>query len=237
MRAANASRLGQQKVGGLSAIYLALAYVAAMPYFLMVSKYPGATTAAQKVAVLANEHGGMRVMYLITYVVFGLALGVLALALYERLKPETPILAQAAVAVGLLWAVVLVASGLVFNAGMGAAVALYPSNPGQAAALWQAVEPIADGLSCADGEILGGLWMLLVGVAGLRNGLSRPMNWFGLAVGVVGIASMVPALADAAKVFGLLQIVWFLWIGASMLRASRLREPMLARADVAAPAM
>jgi hypothetical protein len=220
-------RSNQQRLGGFSALYLALAYVVAMPYFVLASKYMGATTPAQKVAVLATEHVGMHVMYLITYVVFGLALGVLALALYDRLRPETPILAQLAAAVGLLWAVVLVASGLVFNAGMGAAVALYPTNPGQAAAMWQAIEPVADGLSCTDGELLGGLWLLLVSVAGVRNGMSRGLGWFGAAVGAIGVASMIPGLQEAAYAFGLLQIVWFVWLSVTMLRTTRHHESAL----------
>ena len=43
----------------------------------------------------------MQVMYLITYVIFGIVLAVLALALHARLKDGAPTLAQAATAVGL----------------------------------------------------------------------------------------------------------------------------------------
>ena len=73
----------------------------------------------KKVTLLVGNHDSMRAMYLITYVIFGLVLAVLALALYARLRDGAPILAQAATAVGLIWAVVLVASGMIFNAGVG----------------------------------------------------------------------------------------------------------------------
>jgi hypothetical protein len=138
---------GQQKAGGLAALYLALAYLLAMPFFLLVVDYHSAVGPAAKVASLVTNHGAMQVMYLIAYVVLGIALSILALALYERLKPAAPALMQTATAVGLIWAVLLVASGLVFNAGMGAVVTLYPSNPAQAASMWQAIEPVSDGLS------------------------------------------------------------------------------------------
>ena len=96
-----------------------------MPFFLVVVDYPGATDMAEKVALLAANHASMHVMYLITYVVFGVVLAVLALALHARLRPAAPELMQVATAVGLMWAVVLVASGMVFNAGMAAVCTLW----------------------------------------------------------------------------------------------------------------
>lgn len=212
----------QQKAGGWAALYLALAYLVAMPYFLLFSQYQSATGTLQKVTVLAAEHDGMRVMYLVTYVVFGIVLAVLALALYRRLRDAGPVLAQVATAVGLIWAVVLVASGLVFNAGMAAAVGLHGTDPVQAAALWQAVEPVAQGLGGSGGELLGGVWVLLVSVAVLRaRALPRPLGWFGLVVGGAGLLSVVPAFGDLAVAFGLLQIAWFAWLGIVMLRPAR----------------
>jgi hypothetical protein len=209
---------GQQKAGGLAALFLALAYLLAMPFFLLVVDYASAVDPAAKVASLAANHGAMQLMYFITYVVFGIVLAVLALALYERLKPAAPALMRAATAVGLIWAVMLIASGLVWNAGMGAVVALYPANPAQAASMWQVIEPVSDGLSGSGGEILGGLWVLMVSIAALRvGGFSRAFGWFGVVVGAIGLASLTPPLTDLAILFGLAQIGWFAWLGFSML--------------------
>jgi hypothetical protein len=209
----------QQKVGGFAALYLAAAFVVAMPYFLVFVKYSSVVDPAQKVAMLVRDHDSMRVMYLITYVIFGLVLAVLTLALYARLKDGAPILAQTATAVGLIWAVVLVASGMVFNAGVAAVVGLHGASPAQAVAAWQAIEPVAQGLGGSGGELLGGLWVLLVSVAALRTGaLSRALNWLGLAVGAAGVLSVVPALQDLKYGFGLMQIAWFVWLGVTMLR-------------------
>ena len=94
--------------------------------------------------------------------------------------------------------------------------------------MWQAIEPVSDGLSCVDGEILGGLWVLLVSIAGLRvGGFSRALGWFGVMVGAIGLASMIPPLTDLAILFGLAQIGWFGWLGASMLRQNRGAERVL----------
>jgi hypothetical protein len=210
-----------QKVGGLAALYLALAYVVAMPYFLAVVKYPSVTDPVEKVALLVGNHDSMRVMYLITYVIFGIVLAVVSLALYARLKDGAPTLMQAATVVGLLWAVALLASGMIFNAGMAAVVGLHATSPGEAVAAWQAVEPVAQGLGGSGGELLGGLWVLLVSVAALRTqGLPKALNWLGVVIGVAGVLSVVPALKDVAYVFGLLQIVWFIGLGIVLLRTT-----------------
>ena len=222
MKTVGRTSSGQQKAGGAAALYLAVAYLLAMPFFLVVVDYPSVVDPVEKVALLAANHASMHVMYLVTYVVFGIVLAVLALALYQRLKSEAPVLMQAATAVGLLWAFVLVASGMVFNAGMAAAVELYPTDPGRAVSLWQAIEPVAQGLGGSGGEILGGLWVLLVSVAGLRGrAFSRPLGWLGVAVGVAGLLSVVPPLNDVGMVFGLLQIVWFVGLGTAMLRTAQ----------------
>ena len=221
MKSSVGGSVRQQKIGGLAALYLAAAFVVAMPYFLAFVKYTSVIDPAEKVALLAGNLGSMRVMYLITYVIFGIVLAVLALALYARLREGAPILVQAATAVGLIWAVVLVASGMVFNAGMAAVVGLHGTNPAQAVSAWQAIEPVAQGLGGSGGELLGGLWVLLVSVAALRTGkLPRVLNWLGVAIGAAGVLSVVPALNDVAYGFGLLVIVWFAWLGIAMLRTT-----------------
>ena len=102
---------------------------------------------------------------------------------------------------------------------------------------WQAIEPVAQGLGGSGGELLGGLWVLLVSVAALRTGeLPKALDWLGVAIGAAGVLSVVPALRDLAYGFGLLQIVWFVWLGIVMLRAtSRQRDPAMESVAVPDP--
>jgi len=224
-----------QRAGGLAALYLALAYLIAMPYFLVAVNYPGVTDPLEKVALLAKHQGSMTAIHLMTYVVLGVVLAVLSLTLYRRMKDEAPVAIQAATVVGLIWSFVLVASGLVFIYGMETAAALYETNPAQAVAAWQAIEPVAEGLGGAGGEILGGSWVLLVSWAALRSrALPKMLGWFGVVIGLVGIVSIVPALRDAQMLFGALQIAWFAWTGIVMLRTSeRSVQPAPSRVGVA----
>ncbi|MHB1137162.1 MAG: DUF4386 family protein [Coriobacteriia bacterium] len=206
-----------QKAGGVAALYLALAYLAAMPYFLVVVDYPGATTVADKVSPVLGNYSSMYTMYLATYVFFGIALGVVVFALYDRLRSFAPSTMRVATAVGLLWSFALVMSGMVFNYGMTTVVSLANTDIAQARVAWQAIEPIAQGLGGAGGEVLGGLWVLLVSWVALRGGaFSKALIWLGMAVGAMGLVSIVPPLHEAAYAFGLLQIVWLVWLGVTM---------------------
>ena len=211
----------QQKVGGLAALYLAAAYLVAMPYFLVFVKYPEVTDPVEKVTMLVGNHDSMRAVYLLTYVIFGIVLAVLALALSARLRDGAPTLTLAGTVAGLIWAVVLVASGMIFNAGVAAVVDLHATSPAQAVSAWQSIEPVAQGLGGSGGELLGGLWVLLVSVAALRTAaLPKMLSWLGIVIGALGVISVVPALKDVAYGFGLLQIVWFVWLGIVMLRTT-----------------
>lgn len=203
-----------QQAGGAAAFYLAIALLGAMAYFLLVVDYPNATTTADKVALIAGNYSSMYAMYLATYVLFGVALGVLALALRERLQAAAPFTMRVATAIGLLWSFALVTSGMVFTYGMTVVEPLAKTDHARAVLTWQAVEPVALGLGGAGGELLGGLWVLLVSLVVLRGGeLPKSLGWLGVVIGAVGLTSVVPPLNDAAIAFGLLQIAWFGWLG------------------------
>jgi hypothetical protein len=128
---------------------------------------------------------------------------------------------QTATAFGLIWAGVVIASGMIFNIGMGVVVDLYSTDPAQAGTVWLAIDSVVNGIG-GGVEILGGLWLLLVSWAALRTGgLPRVLNYLGLVIGVAGIVTLVPALGEpGGLVFGLGQIVWFAWVGTALLRSS-----------------
>ena len=214
----------RQQAGGVAALYLALALLAAMPYFLLVVDYPSATTAADKVDLIVDNYASMYAMYLASYVVFGIVLGVLALGLWERLGARASFTMRVATGIGLLWSVALVASGLVFTYGMTVIQDLASTDHAGAVGIWEAVEPVALALGGAGGELLGGLWVLLVSLVVLQAGeLPRALGWLGMVVGGAGLLSVVPLLSQAAVAFGLLVIVWLAWLGVVLVRASTSR--------------
>ena len=80
---------------------------------------------------------------------------------------------------------------------------------------------MSHGLGFGNGDILGGLLTLLVSLAALRaGGLPKGLNILGLLVGAVGIITIIPALNALTGVFGLGQIIWFIWLGIVLLRSN-----------------
>jgi hypothetical protein len=210
-----------QKFGGFAALYMAAAYLIGMVLFIAVLDYPSITDPAQKVALLVDKEMVIFSSNLLMYVFFGVFLIILSLALYDRLKAGAPVLMQVSTAIGLIWAGSLIASGMISNAGIDPVIALYATDPAQAALTWQGIESVANGLGNANGEILGGLWTLLVSMASLRaGGMSKGLNILGLIAGAVGIFSIIPGLTDLTGAFGLSQMVWFVWLGIVLLRGN-----------------
>jgi len=207
-----------QKSGGIAALYMAISHLIGIIIFIVVLDYINITDPAQKLAVNIEKQSVIFSTNLLMYVFFGFALTVLALALYDRMKSGAPALMQAATAIGIIWAGSLIASGMAANAGLSTVAALYAKDPTQAALTFQAIESITNGLGNANGEILGGTWTLLVSLAALRmGGLPKGLSILGVLVGAVGVLTIIPALTDFTSLFGLGQIVWFIWLGIALL--------------------
>lgn len=212
--------VGMQKAGGIAALYIAIAYLAAIPYFVFLVDYPGVVDPLQKVISLRDNYASMYWMHIVSFAFVALALIVVTLAIHQRLRPIAPSAAQFVAVVGLIRAGLLLASVMVFNYGMGAVVRLYAIAPAQAVSAWQVIEPVASALGGSGGDLLGGLWFLLLSEAALRMKVfPSALSWLGVVIGAAGALTVVPALSGLEAVFGLLQIVWFFWLGIVMVRA------------------
>ena len=206
-----------------AAFYLALAYLAGMTYFLLVVDYPSISDPLDKVALFAQHLRGLQLTYLAIYVVFGLALIALTVALHDRLAAAAPRTMRAASTVAFVWAGVLIAGGMATNLGMETVVALHADDPAQAGTVWIAIEALTSGMTGANGELLGGLWTLLVSLVAHRaRALPKTVVALGLLAGTAGIASTVPGLAVLVGVFALAQLAWFVGLGVALRRPASL---------------
>ena len=208
-----------QKWGGAAALYEALAYIIGFIGFIAVVNVGGITDPLQKVAAIVENQGLLTALMLIVYVAWGASLVVLTLALHERLDGQNSALARIATAFGLIWSVLVIASGMIYIVGMETVVILQTTNPEQAATVWLAIGSIFNGLG-GGVEVVGGIWVILLSVAGLRSGnFARALHYLGFVVGAAGVVSVIPAAAEiSASIFGLTQIVWFAWLGIAILR-------------------
>ena len=215
--------LATQKIGGIAAIGAAMTFVVGfwLYFALLIPAAYGSLKVdpREHVAFLVANRSTMYAWNLVIYVVFGVCLVVLALALYQRLKAAAPSLMQSATVFGIIWATLVIAAGMVANIGTGVVTALHATNPAQAATVWLAFYVVLNGLGGGN-EIVGGLWVLLVNAAALRTrGLPRPLSWFGLLVSICGLLTAVPALKDLGAAFGLGLIAWFVWVGVVLIRS------------------
>jgi len=207
-----------QKLGGIAALIEAALYITGFALFLTVLDPSGYDGHVQKVAFLADNQVASYIANLLIYVVFGVVLVVLVLALHARLKKGSPAIMQTATAFGLIWAGLVIASGMIANIGNSTVVGLFSENQDQAVALWLAIVTVQEALGGGN-EIVGGLWVLLLSWAALSAGkLPKVLNYIGVLVGLAGILTVVPAFDVLMDVFGLGQIVWFAWLGIVMLR-------------------
>ena len=207
-----------QKLGGIAALIEAVLYITGFALFLTVLDPSGYEGHARKIAFLADTQAVLYIANRLIYVVFGVVLVVLVLALHARLKNSSPAIMQTATAFGLIWAGLVIASGMIANIGNSTVVALFSENQDQAVALWLAIITVQEALGGGN-EIVGGLWVLLLSWAALRAGnLPKMLNYIGVLIGLAGILTVVPAFDVLMDVFGLGQIVWFAWLGIFMLR-------------------
>ncbi len=209
-----------QKAGGIAALVEALVYVVGFAVIGTLLN-PGSTegwSQAQKLSFVLERKGFFQMWTLFIYVFFGVVLVVLAVALHERLKPRAEPLMAIATSFGLIWAGLVISSGMVASVGLEVVAKLHSQDVAQATPAWVVVGAIQDGLG-GGVEIVGGLWVLLISAASLRSSaLPRFLSYFGVVVGMAGVLTIAPPLSELGAVFGLGQIFWFAWIGVLMLR-------------------
>jgi hypothetical protein len=215
-----------QKMGGIAALIGAATNLLGLGVFvtLLLPKGFGSEDPdpGQIVALLADNQAIMRAWNQIIWLVFGVSLIFLSLALYERLKAGSPALAQVVTTFTLIWAVLVIVIGALSINNLSTVVELYGKNPAQAATVWLTLDSVETGLGAGGGEtIVTALWFLLLSWAAMwARELPKVLNYLGVVLGVAGILSVVLASLGLSAVYGLGLIIWFVWLGIVMLRRS-----------------
>ncbi|MGR5175338.1 hypothetical protein [Vibrio mediterranei] len=212
-----------QKVAGISAIFEALIYIVAFVYFGAFWAYPSDGDASEKMAYLAENQFAFSMIYFLIYVVFGVLLTVLVVGLYEKLKSTNSPIVKVGSVFGVVWVVLVIASGMLANIGLSHAINLMDLSTEKAFDMWQMISVIIESLGGGN-ELVGGLWVLLISLAALKaKEFPQGLNYLGLIVGISGIATIYPAEV-LTEIFGVTQILWFVWLGISMLSQSDARQ-------------
>nr|WP_241904399.1 DUF4386 family protein [Vibrio cyclitrophicus] len=194
----------------------ALIYILAFVYFGAFWTYPSEGGASEKMTYLAENQLSFSLMYFLMYVVFGVFLAVLVVGLFEELKSTNDPLVKVGSVFGFVWVVLVIASGMLANIGLVHAVELMDLSAEQAFDMWRVVTVIVESLGGGN-ELVGGLWVLLISLAALKATIfPRGLNYLGISVGCAGVSMIYPAEV-LTEIFGITQVLWFLWLGVSML--------------------
>lgn len=206
-----------QKIGGICAVLEAFIYISVFALYACVLATPSTLSTAQKLAFLGEKQNVFFLVNVIGYIVFGVLLAVIVLALHERMKYAANTLSQIASVFGILWVGLVITSGMLANIGLGAILRSSIVEPEQTRSLWLAITTMTEALGGGN-ELVGGIWVLLISCAGIASKiLPRTLHYVGIVVGAVGIATCYPAKV-LTEIFGVSQIVWFGYLGIALLR-------------------
>ena len=217
---------GLQRAGGIAGFVTAATYVVGLGLigvYLAPQGYLDVQGSPEDSLAFLLDHQVMLYTWdLVLYLVGGIALVSLVLGVHSRLRTGAAALSQTASVVGHLWACLLLASGLIALVGHRAVVELAATDSAMAASTWSSVS-VAQSALGGGIEIVGAVWVMLVSVAGIRSRvLGYGLGALGIGIGVAGAWTIVPPAAEyAAPLFGLGMIVWFVWMGVTLLRRPR----------------
>jgi hypothetical protein len=212
---------GLQNAGGVAALVVSLAFVfvfalaATVLAPMVVPELPFGQYQS-----LHQAYGTLiYIWHFIMYIAFGLFLVVVATALHERLKENSPASSKIAQALGLIYAAFVLLGGLLTIHGDEAVLALAASDPNGADTLRRTIAAITLCVDSSD-RLLGCLWIGVASFAALRTrAYPRGLAILGLVIGSPGLIGMAfPSLLALSYVFGIGIIVWSGWLGVWLLR-------------------
>lgn len=206
-----------QRWGAIAAFVMPLCYVCMFVIFGVVLSIPQTGILNEKIAYIVTNQAIISVAYISGYLIFGCMLLIAVQAIHQRLATASAHLVKTASAFGLIWVVLMMCSGMIALVGMSTMIKVYSDNPQNAQTVFYVYATIVDALGGGI-ELVGGLWVLLLSTCGLRHQqLSKSLSLFGIMVGLLGILTVYQAIPEFKDVFGLTQIVWFVWIGITLL--------------------
>ncbi len=214
-----------RKVGGAAGLIAAGTYIFGFALLLGVLEPAGYQLDGQDMVAhakfLTENQLVMYIWNLVIWILNAIVLVILALALHDHVKQNAPAFSQVATSFALIWAELILASGMVSNITLGTTASLFGTDPESAETFLRAMSSVESGLGGGN-ELAGGLWVLILSWGALRaSALSKPLNFIGIIIGLAGLSTLFPMLAPVTgAVFGLGFILWFAWAGVHLLRSA-----------------
>lgn len=212
-----------QTIGGIAAIVESILYVFGFTVLLTIFRPTINETISEpdKLKFIIDNKVIYQTWILFIYVVFGIVLVPLTIAISENFKNTTPIWTKTSPIFGFIWSGLVIAGGMIGVIGIDSVSSIYNSDANAALISWKTIEAVQNGLG-GGVEIVGGLWVLLISISGLKIELfQKYLHYFGFLVGGAGILTIFPPLKELGAIFGLTQIIWFTWMGIAMIKTDK----------------
>lgn len=215
MNASNRSLLGW----GASAFFaMPLCYVGMFLIFGVALSIPQSASVSDKIAYIATQQSMLSLAYINGYLIFGTLLLIAVQASHTRLNTFPSHLMNTASAFGFIWVVLMMCSGMVALVGLNTMLSLFAKGSPHADTVFFVYTTVVNGLGGGI-ELVGGMWVLLLSLHGLRTSqLTKALNLLGVLVGTLGILTVIQSVPEMKEVFGLSQIIWFIWMGIAVLK-------------------
>ncbi|WP_411369140.1 hypothetical protein [Pseudidiomarina salilacus] len=206
------------RFGALAFFLMPVCYLGMFIIFGAVLAIPQGADINERIGYVVAEQGLIQIAYLLGYLIFGVLLLVSVQAIHNRFLGVSRHLLNSASLFGFIWVVLMMCAGMIALVGMNTMIILYSKDPQAAAILFYSYTMVVNALGGGI-ELVGGMWVLLLSIVGLRSHIfPRLLCWVGFLVGVFGVLTVFPSLPFIKEVFGLTQIVWFIWVGTVLCR-------------------
>lgn len=211
-------------VSGFSSIGMALCYISLFILFGAVFSFPAGDQIIAKIEYIQKELLLLSIAYGVGYLLFGCLLAFTVQVLDRHFSRYNCTWAKYGSLFGYIWVVLMMCAGMTSLIGMNMIVDLVSTKPDIAIALFYAHSMVDTGLGGGI-ELVGGVWVLVISILGLKHKqLSTGLNILGIMVGLVGIMTICHTVGALKETFGLSQILWFIWLGAALLKQRRMLE-------------
>ncbi len=211
------------RLGAISLFTMPLCYVSMFVVFGLVLNIPQTDVLNEKIVYVAENQGVISIAYIMGYLVFGTLLLISVQASHVMLTKDiltknARYTLNTASAFGFIWVVLMMCAGMIALAGMNTMVGIYSQDQQHAEIVYYVYATVVNALGGGI-ELVGGLWVFLLSIAGLKSQqLGKGLCVFGIIVGVLGILTIYQSVPEFKEAFGLSQIVWFIWMGFVMFR-------------------
>lgn len=206
----------QNKLAASSLFLMAASYIILMVIYGALLIMPEGLAEAEKLAFVGDNAILINATYVIGYVLFACYLLLANIVMKSFIASESPLLGKITHAFGLIWVVILSATGLIAITSTNL-IAAGSLETDTALVYYHASNLLTDSLGGGI-EFIGGMWVLLIGVFGWQtHSFSRGFSFFSLVKGFIGIVTLICPDTMLRVAFGLTGVVWFIWFAFVML--------------------